>query len=92
MFSGNFYGIVIGLLTLVAALVITSREISDKGVRFEITIEPISQPKPDPARRVDVGIPKPALSGGEPGSVHMRQPGGGMAPLKRRSASNSLPP
>ncbi len=39
MFNGNFYGLVITLLTLVIAVVLTARQVQETGIRFEVTIQ-----------------------------------------------------
>lgn len=39
MFKGNFYGLVITLLTLVIAVVLTARQVQETGIRFEVTIQ-----------------------------------------------------
>ena len=41
MFSGNFYGLIITLLTLVIAVVLTARQVQQTGIRFEVTIQPV---------------------------------------------------
>jgi hypothetical protein len=43
MFSGNFYGLSITLLTLVIAVVLTARQVQQTGIRFEVTIQPIKE-------------------------------------------------
>jgi hypothetical protein len=43
MFSGNFYGLIITLLTLVIAVVLTARQVQQTGIRFEVTIQPIKE-------------------------------------------------
>jgi hypothetical protein len=43
MFSGNFYGLIITLLTLVIAVVLTARQVQQTGIRFEVTIQPIQE-------------------------------------------------
>jgi hypothetical protein len=43
MFSGNFYGLIITLLTLVIAVVMTARQVQQTGIRFEVTIQPIKE-------------------------------------------------
>jgi hypothetical protein len=39
MFNGNFYGLIITLLTLVIAIVLTARQVQETGIRFEVTIQ-----------------------------------------------------
>ena len=53
MFNGNFYGLVITLLTLAIAVVLTLREVQETGIRFEVTIQPVKEyvAGEDPKRR-----------------------------------------
>jgi hypothetical protein len=45
MFSGNMYGVIIALLALVAAMVMTKRQLDDTGIHFELTIQPLTNQK-----------------------------------------------
>ena len=55
MFRGNLYGIIVSLLTLAAAVGMTARQMEDKGLHFEITIEPFTRGGTSPLRRDDKG-------------------------------------
>ena len=39
MLNGNFYGLIITLLTLVIAVVLTARQVRETGIRFELVIQ-----------------------------------------------------
>jgi hypothetical protein len=41
MLNGNWYGLIITLLTLIIAVVLTVRHVSDTGIRFEVVIQPV---------------------------------------------------
>jgi hypothetical protein len=43
MLNGNFYGLIITLLTLVIAVVLTARQVQETGIRFELTIQPVKE-------------------------------------------------
>ncbi len=55
MFRGNLYGIIVSLLTLAAAVGLTARQMEDKGLHFEITIEPFTRSRRSPLRKDDKG-------------------------------------
>lgn len=63
MFNGNFYGVIITILTLMTAVVMASREVRDSGIRFELTIQPVHSVKPErggEARREQPKAERPA--------------------------------
>ncbi len=39
MFNGNFYGLIITILTMVIAVVLTMRQVQETGIRFELTVQ-----------------------------------------------------
>jgi hypothetical protein len=55
MFRGNLYGIILSLLTLAAAVGLTARQMEDKGLHFELTIEPFTRGGRSPLRKDDKG-------------------------------------
>jgi hypothetical protein len=54
MLNGSWYGLIITLLTLIIAVVLTVRQVSDTGIRFEVVIQPVPviTPKDDGKRDV----------------------------------------
>lgn len=51
MLNGNWYGLVITLLTLVIAVILTVRHVSDNGIRFEVVIQPVPMERPNDDRK-----------------------------------------
>jgi hypothetical protein len=58
MFTGNLYGVIITILTLIAAVVITAREVGDTGLRFELTIQRLPSARPEGGGQ-DIRAPQP---------------------------------
>ncbi|MGF1621787.1 MAG: hypothetical protein ACFCUR_14370 [Rhodomicrobiaceae bacterium] len=54
MLNGNWYGLIITLLTLIIAVILTVRHVSDTGIRFEVVIQPVPviRPKDDGGRQM----------------------------------------
>ena len=42
MFDGNLYGLIITMLTFVIAVVLTMRQVEQRGIHFELTIRPVA--------------------------------------------------
>ena len=60
MLNGNWYGLVITLLTLIIAIILTVRHVSDTGIRFEVVIQPVPviRPKDDDGRQIKDRLPE----------------------------------
>ena len=53
MFNGNFYGLIITILTMVIAVVLTARQVQETGIRFELTIQRVDGYNPEKAPKPD---------------------------------------
>ena len=69
MFRGSLYDVVIAVLTFVAALVMTAREVDERGVRFEVTIQPIAKATPQSGDQAKGNQPKAPPTSNEPTEV-----------------------
>ena len=69
MFRGSLYDFAIAVLSFVVALVMTAREVDERGVRFEVTIQPITKTTPQAGDQAKGGQPKTPPTSNEPTEV-----------------------
>jgi len=58
MLNGNWYGLIITLLTLLIAVILTIRNVGDTGIRFEVVIQPVPVARGEEGQERQIQDPK----------------------------------